>query len=92
MRSDHKVALKKVKQQISAFCLRHNYRYETIRSYWTQSHLSWMRALKPEGFYEEILSEYLSTYDQLTDKLERIDKRIEELISDPDYQEKVSKN
>ena len=28
MRCDHKTALKKVKQQILAFCLRHNYRYE----------------------------------------------------------------
>ena len=91
MRSDHKAALKKIKQQISAFCLRHNYRYEATKSHWTQAHLNWLRALKPEGLYEEILSEYLSTYDQLTDKLERIDKRIEELASDPDYQEKVSK-
>ena len=91
MRSDHKAALKKVKQQISAFCLRHNYRYETTRSHWTQAHLNWLRSLKPEGLYEEILSEYLSTYDQLTDKLERLDKRIEELASDTDYQEKVRK-
>ena len=28
MRDDHKQALKKVKQQILAFCLRHNYRYD----------------------------------------------------------------
>lgn len=28
MRDDHKLALKKVKQQINAFCLRHGHRYE----------------------------------------------------------------
>ena len=51
MRQDHKLALKKVKQ--------------------------------------EILSEYLSSYDQLTDKLERLDPRIEELAAQPEYQEKT---
>jgi len=91
MRSDHKIALKKVKQQISAFCLRHNYRYDATRNHWTQAHLKWLRALKPEGLYQEILSEYLATYDQLTDKLKRLDKRIEELAADTDYQENVRK-
>ena len=89
MRQDHKAALKKVKQQILAFCLRHNYRYDGTKTYWTQAHLKWLRALRPEGLYQEILTEYLSTYDQLTDKLERLDKRIEELASDKAYQENV---
>ena len=89
MRQDHKLALKKIKQQILAFCLRHNYRYDTTKSHWTQTHLSWLHSLKPEGLYQEILTEYLTTYDQLTDKLERLDKRIEELASKEEYQEKV---
>ena len=89
MRQDHKAALKKVKQQILAFCLRHNYRYDGTKTYWTQAHLKWLRALRPEGLYQEILTEYLSTYDQLMDKLERFDKRIEELASDKAYQENV---
>jgi len=91
MRDDHKLALKKVKQQISAFCLRHNYRYDATATHWTQTHLKWLKALKPEGLYQEILTEYLTTYDQLTDKLERLDKRIEELATDTDYQEDVRK-
>lgn len=89
MRQDHKLALKKVKQQILAFCLRHNYRYDGTKNHWTQAHLKWLRALKPEGIYQEILTEYLSSYDQLSDKLERLDKRIEELASDEAYQENV---
>ena len=89
MRQDHKLALKKVKQQILAFCLRHNYRYDGTKNHWTQAHLKWLGGLKPEGLYQEILTEYLSTYDQLTDKLARLDKRIEELASDEDYQEDV---
>jgi transposase len=41
--------------------------------------------------YAEILQEYLLTYDSLTDKLERFDRRIEELASDERYQENVRK-
>lgn len=75
----------------SAFCLRHNYRYDAARNHWTQAHLKWRKALKPEGLYQEILSGYLSAYDQLTDKRKRLDKRIEELAADTDYQENVRK-
>ena len=91
MRDDHKLALKKVKQQILAFCLRHNYRFDGTCSNWTQAHLKWLRALQLEGLYQETLKEYMLTYDQLVDKLERLDKRIEELASNETYKEKVSK-
>lgn len=91
MRDDHKLALKKVKQQILAFCLRHNYRFDGTCSNWTQAHLRWLRALQPEGLYQETLKEYLLTYDQLVDKLERLDKRIEELASGEPYKEDVAK-
>ena len=91
MRADHKLALKKVKQQILAFCLRHNYRFEEGRKNWTQTHIKWLKSLKPEGLYREILEEYLLTFDYLTNKLERLDKRIEELASGETYQENVKK-
>ena len=91
MRSDHKLALKKVKQQILSFCLRHGFRYDAGASHWTQAHLKWLRSLKPDGLYHEILSEYLATFDSLNDKLERLDRRIEELSHDEDYDEKVHK-
>lgn len=41
--------------------------------------------------YAEIQQEYLLTYDNLTDKLERLDKRIGELAADVTYQENVRK-
>ncbi|MGN0485474.1 MAG: IS110 family transposase [Lachnospiraceae bacterium] len=90
MRTDHKLALKKVKQQILAFCLRHDYRYDG-NSYWTATHIKWLKELKPEGLYQEILDEYLLTFDSLKEKLERLDKRIEELASKDEYREKVKK-
>ncbi len=91
MRTDHKLALKKIKQQILAFCLRHNYRYEGGRNHWTQTHIKWLKALRPDGLYKEILDEYLLTFDNLTDKLERLDQRIEELASQEVYRVKVRK-
>ena len=41
--------------------------------------------VKPEGLYGEILSEYLLTYQTLAEKLERLDRRIEELAKDNAY-------
>jgi len=38
MRDDHKLTLKKLKQQINAFALRHGHKYEGIK--WTQKHLA----------------------------------------------------
>ena len=89
MRDDHKLALKKIKQQILAFCLRHNYSY--AGTYWTQAHVAWLQSLKPGGLLEETLSEYLLTYNNLVDKLARLDRRIEELASGERYAENVRK-
>ena len=41
--------------------------------------------------YQEILEEYLLTYSNLVDKLERLDKRIEELAADEEYAQSVHK-
>lgn len=90
MRDDHKLALKKIKQQILAFCLRHNYRYDG-KSHWTAAHIKWLKSLNPEALYKEILDEYLLTYTTLSDKIERFDQRIEELAAQDEYQEAVKK-
>lgn len=90
MRDDHKLALKKIKQQILAFCLRHGYHYEG-KSNWTTAHLTWLKSLRLEALYREILDEYLLTYTSLSDKLERLDKRIEGLALTDIYRESVKK-
>lgn len=89
MRDDHKAGLKRVKQQIQAFCLRHGCQYSSTKNSWTQAHIHWLRGLKLDGLYAETLEEYLLEYDYLTQKLERIDKRIEELATDDEYWERV---
>ena len=90
MRDDHKIALKKVKQQIMSFCLRHGKSYSD-GSHWTQKHIKWLKALDFEGIYHEILAEYLATYEQLCNKIERFDARIAELASGERYAESVKK-
>ena len=89
MRGDHKLALKKIKQQINAFCLRHGYCYDKTK--WTITHLTWLKQLDMSGLYRETLDEYLASYDEHTAKVERFDKRIEELSSQERYCEKVKK-
>ena len=44
MRDDHKDALKKIKQQINALCLRHGHHYEGTK--WTIKHVAWLRKLE----------------------------------------------
>ncbi len=90
MRDDHKAELKKIKQQILSFCLRQGYQYDGSGN-WTAKHVKWLRSLEPAGLYKEILDEYLLTYTILTDKLNRLDQRIEELASKEEYKESVSK-
>lgn len=89
MRDDMKLALKKVKQQINAFCLRHGYHYDKTK--WTIAHLKWLKQLDLSALYRETLDEYMAAYDEQTAKIERFDKRIEEMASQERYQKKVEK-
>ncbi len=89
MRDDHKLILKKIKQQINAFCLRHGNFYDGNK--WTINHKKWLRALKLSDLHRETLDEYIATYEEQESKIERLDRRIEEFASDSDYKEKVKK-
>ncbi|WP_416887494.1 hypothetical protein [Mediterraneibacter gnavus] len=63
MRNDHKLALKKIKQQINAFCIRHGFCYDGTK--WTQAHLKWIKKLEiTNGLYRETLDEYMASYEE----------------------------
>ena len=89
MRDDHKMALKKLKQQIGMFCIRHGYYYEGTK--WTIAHLKWLKKLELAPIYQETLDEYLASYEEQTAKIERFDARIDEIASQADYADKVKK-
>ena len=89
MRDDHKLALKKLKQQINAFVLRHGYQYTGTK--WTIKHVTWLNKLTLDPMYRETLNEYMVSYEEQEAKIERYDKRIEEIASETRYQEKAKK-
>ena len=91
MRDDVQAMLKQVKQQINALCLRHGKTFEG-NSRWTPKHMQWLRSIRfGNAIVQEAFSEYLITLNQLIDKMERLDKRIEELSRQEEYAEKVNK-
>jgi len=91
MRDDEKNTLKKVKQQINAFCLRHGFHYSG-KSKWTQTHLEWLKKLTfGNVVLQEILNEYLGLYQQAADKLKIFDTRIAEFAVTTEYREKVKR-
>ncbi len=89
MRDDHKLALKKIKQQINAFCLRHGAQYSGTK--WTLAHWKWLKGLELSELYRETLNEYMASYEEQTAKIQRFDMRIEEIAEQERYQSKVKK-
>ncbi len=89
MRDDHKLALKKQKQQINAFVLRHGYQFTGTK--WTLRHVNWLKKLELDSLHRETLNEYMATYEELEAKIGRYDKRIEEIAAETRYQEKARK-
>ena len=89
MRDDHKQILKSLKQQINAFVLRHGYQYSGTK--WTIKHVNWLSKLDLDPMYRETLKEYMASYEEQESKIERYDKRIEEIAAEECYQENARK-
>ena len=91
MQDSHNKALKRIKQQIIAFCTGHGL-FSPTKSNWTVAHLKWLKDLKfNDPVEQEILNEYLSSLTFLSDKIKAMDVRIEELASEKQYCENVKK-
>ena len=89
MRNDHQGSLKKIKQQINAFCLRLGHVYQ--KSKWTAGHLTWLHQLDLDSFDRETLDNYLFTYDYMSCRIEQQEQRIEEFAEADRYKERVQK-
>lgn len=91
MRDEVKANLKRTKQWINAFCLRHGFRY-IGRSNWTVAHLRWLEHLTFQNeIYTEVFQEYLCLYYQLDEKIAVLDHRIEEFSHKERYEDNVAK-
>ena len=86
---DFKKELKRVKQEIYAFVLRHGYQYDG-KSKWTIRYMNWIRELEMSEIQRETLDEYLAEMDNINDKIERFMNRIDEMYQSDRYNEKVS--
>lgn len=88
MMHDFKIELKKVKQHINAFLLRFGHHYPG-KSKWIPAHIKWLKELELSDMYREILDEYLSQLEILSEKIERFKHRLEELSQKETYNEKI---
>ena len=88
MLNDFKDELKKLKQHINAFLLRHGHHYSG-KSKWIPAHIKWIEELEVSDMYREILDEYISHFRLLTEKIERYAHRLEELSKEEPYEEKI---
>jgi len=89
MRDDIKQAVKKLKQQINAFVLRHGCQYTGAK--WTIKHITWLNKLELDPLYRETLNEYMAAYENLETRIEGYDKRIEEIAGEARYRENAKK-
>jgi transposase len=83
--------LRRTKQRLQKFLLRHGFRYGSDR-YWTGRHVKWMKGLKFEQVLEkETFEQYLSHLEDLTERIKRMEERIGEAARGPEYREQVQK-
>lgn len=91
MRDDVKLSLKRIKQQIIAFCIRNNKLY-TGKSYWTKNHIAWLKSLDfNNSISNEAFHEYLALHQQLIEKINSYDNRITEICQLPEFKENVER-
>ena len=71
------------------FVLRHGHQYTGTK--WTIKHVAWLHKLELAPMYRETLDEYMASYEEQEAKIERYDKRIEEIAAEARYQENAKK-
>jgi transposase len=85
-------ALKKAKQNLLSFLLRVGRSFDGGKSYWTQAHYTWLKQQRfVDSVDQETFNEYLQEVHDQQDKVDRYNKRIEELSQLDAYREKVAK-
>lgn len=79
-RDDAKKAQRVARHQIDKFLLRHG-RSWSQGNKWTLKHWTWIRAQQfPEEILRRVLQDYIATIEQATQRLERLEKDIAEMV------------
>ena len=81
-RTDASEDARKAKQRLGAFLLRNGIHY-TGKTAWTPAHMRYLRELKlPFESQHIVLEEYLLAIDRALDRVERLEKQMEQLLAD----------
>jgi transposase len=90
-REDIQDDLKRAKQRMLKYLLRHGHIYETTR-YWTGKHRKWMKKLVFDMPVDKaVFEQYLYTIENIEERVARIDLQIKEIAESPRYAERVRK-
>lgn len=80
-RTDASEDARKAKQRLGAFLLRNGIHY-TGKTAWTPAHMRYLRELKlPFESQSIVLEEYLLAIDRALDRVERLEKQMEQLLN-----------
>lgn len=79
-REDAKIAERKARQRLSAFLLRHGFRY-TGKTAWSRAHIRWITDITmPHRAQQIVLQEYLDTIEECQKRVKRLLDQIRELL------------
>ena len=92
-REDVNEDMRREKQRLLKFLLRHGYRYHTEEegTNWTGNHWEWMKGLEFAQEHErKVFEEYRSLIEGLQERLKRLDLEVQETAESPRYKGAVS--
>lgn len=88
-REDVKSDIKRVRQRLNHFLIRHGHIY--TRCNWTQVHMQWMKKITfTEPCAQKTFEQYINQKELLETQLIDLDKEIEEIAQTAEYKEKVA--
>ena len=91
-REDINEELRRGKQRILKFLVRHGHIFSEGKTNWTQIHWRWMDKIEFAHVHEKaVYEEYRSQIKSLEERLARIEKQITEIAENPRYKAAVSK-
>ena len=91
-REDINLDLRRVKQRLLKFLLRHGHIYPEGKNYWTQKYWRWMDKIQFGYEHEKtVYEEYRSQIRSLEERLTRLEKQITETAESPRYKAAVDK-
>jgi transposase len=80
----------RARHRLARFLMRRGLKYPAGKN-WSMGHLKWIKSLQFEDDRDQtVLEEYRMTLDQQTERLKKLQEKIEEAAKQPNYQKRVS--